>query len=166
MSIQRFRNSVLVFSLIISLLSCGVPRKKEAAVVPADQFFMLVLEIMEESGQLVFTPIYEETKEGKLKSFGPGPEGNSDDFWRVDHMSAEGELVSSQWVKDPMQAEYEYSEDGTNLEKVSFRLKNTALALRIPIRVHGKSNKVDNIQIFQVFKAVKGDQLLYKYNIQ
>ena len=166
MTIKHLLNTLFLVSGLLLFVSCGVTKHQEQEPVPADQFFMLVLEIVEASGELVFTPIYEERKEGKLKSFGPGPEGNSDDFWRVDHKSADGQVVSTQWVKDPMQAEYEYSEDGTTLEKISFRLKNTALALRIPIRVHGRSNDISSIEIIQVFKAAKDDQLLYRYNIQ
>lgn len=158
----------LINALFLLLLaSCGVRNIQETEPVPANRFFMLVLEIRDISGgQLEFTPIYEDWKEGSLKSFGPGPESHAQGYWRVDHLDAAGHILSTEWIRDPMRGIYEYSEDGTELQSVEFALKEAALALRVPGKIHGRSNGVSLVRIWRHFGDGPADELLFSYSIK
>lgn len=159
--------SYLLVSVSIALLTaCSASRKTAEEPVAANQFFMLVLEVRENApGSLEFTPIFEGWKEGKLKPFGPGPERDGPSTWRVDHLAADGAVLSAEWVQDPMRAVYEYSEDGQNIESVEFSLKESALALRIPGRVNGKKHGTDRIVIYRLHQADRPDEKLYEYHL-
>lgn len=155
---------VLTSLWCLSLIACSAAKKTVEEPVAANQFFMLVLEVQEKApGALEFTPVFEGWKEGKLKPFGPGPERDDPEFWRVDHLGADDSVISSEWIQDPMRAVYEYSEDGQEIKSVEFSLKESAFALRIPGRVYGKKNGVDHIAIYRLYPGDRPAELLFKY---
>jgi len=164
---KRSAPGLIALLAILLLASCGVRKVQETEPVPANRFFMLVLEIRDISGgQLEFTPIYEDWKEGSLKPFGPGPESHAQGYWRVDHLDMAGNILSTEWVRDPMRGIYEYSEDGTELQSVEFALKEAAIALRIPGKVHGRSNGVALVRIWRHYGDGPADELLFSYTIK
>lgn len=161
------KTSVPLLMGLIILASCTTGRQIESEPVPANRFFMMVLDIVKTEGDsLSITPIYEGWKEGRLKPFGPGPESDAAGYWRIDHLSASGELVGTEWVRDPMRGEYEYSEDGTTLERVSFGLQRGALAVRVPMRVHGSATGVRSVRVTAGPAADQPGVVLYEYLIK